>query len=257
MSKNENETKELPKLSVVFATREQNEKTEKYIEHIQKTAGCQVNVFVLVNPNGVALTQIYGSVLNNEGIPSDIVVFMHDDIEFLRSGWATELLRLFEENKEYGIIGVAGSAQFDENGAWWQYEKKYGQVLHRKDGKSWLTTFSPLLDKDLQEVCVVDGLFVAIHQKRIIETFDEKIAGFNFYEIDFCLANYLTRKCKIGVTTNIRLAHNSVGELKPEWYTNRDYINQKYGDKFPIDVEAQNAKKNNRKTGKKGKGKKK
>ena len=97
MSKNENETKELPKLSVVFATREQNEKTEKYIEHIQKTAGCQVNVVVLVSPNGVALTQIYGSVLNNECIPSDIVVFMHDDIEFLRSGWATELLRLFEE----------------------------------------------------------------------------------------------------------------------------------------------------------------
>ena len=74
---------------------------------------------------------------------------------------------------------------------------------------------------------------------------------------EFVIRTALSLAGKIGVTTNIRLAHNSVGELKPEWYTNRDYINQKYGDKFPIDVEAQKAKKTNRKPSKKGKGKKK
>ena len=160
---------------------------------------------------------------------------MHDDIEFLKKGWGREILRLFNEHEDYGIIGVAGSAQFDSNAAWWQYDKKYGQVLHRHNGKSWLTAFSPLLDKDLQEVCVIDGLFMAVHRKRITAKFDES-NKFDFYDISFCLDNFLDGKTKIGVTTNIRIAHNSIGEMRPDWYTTRERINNKYGDKYPIEV---------------------
>jgi hypothetical protein len=173
----------------------------------------------------------------NEEIETNIIVYIHDDIEFLRKGWGKEVLRLFNENEKYGIIGVAGSAQFDENGAWWNYEKKFGQVLHRWEGKSWLTAFSPLLDKDLQEVAVIDGLFIAIHKKRISENFSRELQSFDFYDIYFCLANYFKKKCKIGVTTNIRIAHNSIGKLKDSWYENRKIINEKFGNKFPIDVD--------------------
>ena len=73
--------------------------------------------------------------LESKDIKENIVIFIHDDIEFLRKGWGREIMRLFNENKEYGIIGVAGSAQFDEGGAWWNYDKKFGQVLHRNEGK--------------------------------------------------------------------------------------------------------------------------
>ena len=58
--------------------------------------------------------------------------------------------------------------------------------------------------------------------------------GFNFYDVDFCLANFIDGKTKIGVTTNIRLAHKSIGQLSENWYTNRDIINDKYGEYFPI-----------------------
>ena len=43
----------------------------------------------------------------------------------------------------------------------------------------------------------------------------KNINGFNFYEIDFCLNNFIDKKTKIGVTTNIRVAHNSIGESSP------------------------------------------
>jgi hypothetical protein len=56
------------------------------------------------------------------------------------------------------------------------------------------------------------------------------------YDIYFCLSNFFKKKCKIGVTTNIRLAHNSIGKLKDSWYKNRDIINEKFGNKFPIDI---------------------
>ena len=223
-------------IAVVVCSRETSEQKKDFIQHIKDTCGCNAHVYFLINQDGVGLTQIYEDMLKSDKVDNNVIVFIHDDIEFLKKGWGAEILRLFNEHKDYGIIGVAGSAQFDENGAWWQYKKKYGQVLHRHDGKSWLTAFSPLLDHDLQEVCVIDGLFMAVHKKRISKNFDPEVKGFNFYDIDFCLANYIDGKTKIGVTTNIRIAHNSVGEMKSEWYTNRDQINEKYKDYYPIDL---------------------
>ena len=77
---------------------------------------------------------------------------------------------------------------------------------------------------------------VSISTVSRVLNFDDTLKGFNFYDIDFCLANYIDGKCKIGVTTNIRLAHKSVGELSDNWYENRDIIREKYGKYFPIKI---------------------
>lgn len=224
------------KIAVIVCSKKPTEENKGFVDHIKETCGCDTHVYMIHNPEGVSLSKIYADMTVNKEIDSDVLVFIHDDIEFLKKGWGREVLRLFNEHQEYGIIGVAGSAQFDENGAWWNYQKKYGQVLHRNEGKSWLTAFSPLLDKDLEEVVVIDGLFMAVHKQRIAENFDREKLLFDFYDIYFCIANYLSKKCKIGVTTNIRLAHNSIGKLRDNWYASRDYINQKFGSKFPIEI---------------------
>ena len=183
------------KIAVVVCSKKTTEENKGFIEHIKDTCGCDAHVYMIHNPEGVSISKIYADMFDNKEIDSDVMVFIHDDIEFLKKNWGKEVLRLFNENQDYGIIGVAGSAQFDSNAAWWNYEKKFGQVLHRNEGKSWLTAFSPLLDKDLQEVLVVDGLFVAVHRQRVSENFNRDLLGFDFYEIDFCMSNYFAKKC--------------------------------------------------------------
>ena len=229
-------------IAVVVCSKDNNEVKKKVIEHIKDTCGCNAHTYFMYNPEGVGLSEIYQTMLSPDKCEYDIIVYIHDDIDFLRKGWGAEVLRLFNEHEDYGIIGVAGSSQFDDNGAWWQYEKKYGQVLHRHDGKSWLTSFSPLLENDLQDVCVIDGLFMAVHRKRITQGFDLN-TKFDFYDITFCLDNFLDGKTKIGVTTNIRIAHNSIGQMRPDWYVAREYVNKKYENVFPIDMENNKTKK--------------
>ena len=224
------------KIAVVVCSKKNSEENKGFIDHIKDTCGCDTHVYMIHNPDGVSLSKIYADMTVNKEIDSDIIVFIHDDIEFLKKGWGKEVLRLFNEHKEYGIIGVAGSAQFDENGAWWNYEKKYGQVLHRNEGKSWLTAFSPLLTKDLEDVVVIDGVFMAVHKQRISENFNRELEGFDMYDIWFCLSNYFAKKCKIGVTTNIRIAHSSIGRLKETWYKNREKINNEFGNRFPVEL---------------------
>lgn len=222
------------RISIIVSSRNENNEQEKFVEHVHKTCGCHLSIHFLINKIGVSLTKIYSDVLKET--TTDIVVFMHDDIEFLKPDWGKELIRLFKEHNDYGIIGVAGSAYFDEQAAWWRYKDIYGQVAHRKGDNIWLTSFSKLLDKDLEEVVVIDGLFIAVDKTRITQDYDDSIEGFNFYDIDFCLANFLDNKIKIGVTTNIRLLHNSVGELHEEWHRNKDKVNEKYKSNYPIKV---------------------
>lgn len=183
-------------ISVVVCSRETNEQKNGFIQHIKETCGCNAHVYFLINQDGVGLTQIYKDMLQNDSIDNDIIVFIHDDIEFLKNGWGSEVLRLFNKYKDYGIIGVAGSDQFDKQGAWWQYENKYGQVLHRHDGKSLLSAFSPLLKTDLQEVCVVDGLFIAVHKKGLPRTLTQISRDLIFTTLIFAWQTTLTEKRK-------------------------------------------------------------
>lgn len=224
-------------ITVVVSSRKTSDEAVEFTNQIQETSGCNTKIIFVTNGGAMGLAQLYGEMMKNKSIESDIIVFCHDDIEFLRSGWGKEVLRLFDEHKDYGIIGVAGSAEYGDKGGWWLYtDNTYGQVLHKHNGESWLTTFSPLLDKDLAEVCVIDGLFMAINRKRVTKNFDPNLKGFHMYDIDFCLANFLDGKTKIGVTTNIRLSHNSIGEVSEQWYKNLAQVNEKYGEYYPIIV---------------------
>ena len=222
-------------ITLVFCTKEK-ENVGEFVKHLTETCGCPMNIMSIHNPDGLSLSKIYHDIVESDNVTTNIIVFVHDDVEFLKNGWGAEILRLFNEHKDYGIIGVAGSAQFDENGAWWNYDKKFGQVLHRDDGKSWLTAFSPLLKQDLQEVAVIDGLFMAIDKTRIGVNFDPSLVGFDMYDVMFSLSNLIDNKCKIGVTTNIRMAHKSVGALKETWFKNKLVVNEKFGKYYPIDV---------------------
>ena len=221
-------------LLVVFSTRKQGDDLVETTEDITKTVGCNAFVNSVYNPSGASLTYVYNDALNK--FPNyRYVVFMHDDVFPITIGWGRKILEMFKRNPEYGIIGIAGSKNYEKNGGWWQFKNIYGQVEHKsKDRGSWLTSFSPYFEHDLEEVCVIDGLFIAIDREKLTHLFSEDIPGFNFYDIDLCLANFRDKSCKIGVTTQIRFCHSSMGEVKPEWNQNHELVYEKYKDIIPI-----------------------
>lgn len=219
------------KLAVVIASRKTPDEKKDFIDAIKETCGYGCNIVFNINQNETPLTSIYNKALNE--VDADYFIFIHDDIEFLRKGWGAEIVRLFNQYQDYGIIGVAGSGEFDSDAAWWRYKDIYGQVLHRHDGKSWLTTFSPLLPCDLMNVCTVDGLFIAVAKDRITSRFNETFK-FDHYDTSFCLQNFIDGKTKIGVTTNIRLAHNSIGQMRDDWYISKNKLNEIFNNYYPI-----------------------
>ena len=94
-------------IAVVVCSRETNQEKKEFLDMIGKTCGFNYHVFFYTNNEGVGLTKIYNDILDKS--PYDLIVYIHDDIEFLKEGWGLELVKLFDQHKDFGIIGHGNS----------------------------------------------------------------------------------------------------------------------------------------------------
>lgn len=215
-------------ISVVFSTRRIN---EKFVQHIKDTAKCpDIDIIAIENDNEKSLTQVY-----NEGLKrakNDIVVFCHDDIIFETPYWHKKLVKHFKRNSTYGIIGVAGTDSM-VNGQWWLVKEAMHGIVNHSDGqKKWTSMFSKDQGFNIKPMIVLDGVFFAVDKTKIKETFDETFKGFHFYDVSFTFANHL-KGVNIGVITDIRLTHLSVGKTNQVWDANRKLFEHKFATNLP------------------------
>ena len=219
-------------ISIVYCTRESK---PEHKEHLIKTSGLHKHAEVIEIVNkGESLTKAYNRGLKQA--KNDIVVFCHDDLLMDTKQWGKKLIKLFEKNPEYGILGVAGTKNLPESGMWWEKRKKmYGRVNHTHQGRTWLSKYSQDIGNDVEEVIVVDGVWFAVHKNRIKKNFDESVEGFHFYDVSFSFDNYL-EGVKVGVFTNIRINHMSLGGTNEQWEANRAAFAEKHKDVLPVNI---------------------
>jgi hypothetical protein len=216
-------------ITIGYSTRFHNPLLQEYLK---KSCGHpKVQIIEKVNNGEHSLTEVYNQILNES--ENDIVVLCHDDIYFEKNGWGNKILDHFKKS-DYGILGVAGSTYLPKSGMWWEDRRKmFGIVNHEHEGKKWESKYSNSLGKDIQQTVLVDGLFIALSQTRIKETFNLEVNGFHFYDVDFCFRNYLA-DVKIGVIYDVRITHKSIGMTTNNWEDNRRLFVKKYSEHLPI-----------------------
>ena len=219
-------------ISVVISTRKID---DTYLKHVEKMFSHPKTQILIYENDGVdSLPKIYNTGL--EDSENDIVVFMHDDLILETPNITPKVVRLFEENPEYGIIGLAGTNNL-MSGMWWQdKESMYGVVGHEHQGKRHVNHYSKQSFGDKpKEVVIVDGLFIMVHKGRIKHKFNEEFAGFHFYDLPFCVDNHLDG-IKVGVTTKIMVTHKSIGMVNKQWEKNKLFFEALYEKNFPLRV---------------------
>ena len=218
-------------ITIGYSTREHN---PKFIEYLKKSSGFKkIEVIEKINNGEKSLSQVYNEIL--EESKTDIVVLCHDDIYFDTNSWYYKLKTHFE-NSEYGILGVAGTTEMPTSGQWWEVRRKMiGIVNHESGGKKWTSKYSEDLGKSIRETVIVDGVFIALSKSRIKHNFDEEFKGFHFYDIGFCFKNQI-EGVKVGVISNIRITHKSIGQTNEQWEENKKLFAQKYSENLPTKI---------------------
>ncbi len=215
-------------ITIGFSTRKDN---PEYVKHLQKMFGHpKIQIIQKINNGEKSLSQTYNEILSEAKF--NYVVFLHDDLIIETKNLTPKILKIFNKNPDYGIIGIAGTTDLID-GCWWTLKKSStGIVNHQKDGKKWESKFSPEQNNEIKEVVVLDGLFIIVNKNKIKHIFDETFNGFHFYDLSFCFPNHLDG-VKIGVTTQVRVTHLSVGETNNKWEESKKQFEEKYKDKLP------------------------
>ena len=216
-------------ITIAYSTKESK---PEFTEYLKKSSGFKkLEVIEKVNNGEKSLAQVYNEVLSES--KTDIVVFCHDDIYFDTNSWYNKLLKHFEKS-DFGILGMAGTTQMPSSGMWWEDRRKMvGIVNHESDGKKWESKYSESLGNSIIETVVVDGLFIAIDKRKIKKNFNEDFKGFHFYDIPFCFENHI-EGVKVGVISNIRITHKSIGQTNEQWEENRKLFESKYAKNLPV-----------------------
>lgn len=216
------------RISIVFSTKQIN---PDYIKQIKETCGVIEPDIIPIENNGLfSLSNAYNMGIEKAKYP--IVVFIHDDIIFVTKNWARKILKHFKRNPEYGILGVAGTNNL-VSGMWWEDQTAmHGVVNHTDNNKTWTSRFSEDQGNKVKEMVVLDGVLFALDKTKIKHQFDESFNGFHFYDLGLMFPNYLDG-VKLGVFTDIRITHLSVGMVNETWKENKTQFEEKYKEHIP------------------------
>jgi hypothetical protein len=217
-------------ISVVISTKKIDDNYLKHVERMFSHPKTEVNIYE--NDGVSSLTEIYNIGLKES--KNEIVVFMHDDLILETPNMTPKIVKLFEKHSEYGIIGIAGTDKLT-SGRWWDNrENMFGVVGHIHEGKRHVNHYSKGVFNDvLKDVVIVDGLFFAVHKGRIKKEFNEQFEGFHFYDISFCVENFL-EGVKIGLTTKLGVTHKSIGMVNKQWEKNKLFFEALFEKQLPL-----------------------
>lgn len=219
-------------ITIGFSTRKID---DSFVELLKKTCGVSnPQIIPIENEGKYSLPEAYNMIL--EQATNDIVVLCHDDIYFDSKNWGSKILKHFKRSPEYGILGLAGSTQLPKSAKWWEdFSKMKGIVNHEHEGKKWESKYSASLGNQIEDVVLVDGLFIVLNKKNIKQTFNEEIKGFHFYDVDFSFRNFI-EDVKIGVMYDVRVTHKSIGQTNEQWEQNRIKFAETHKDLLPIKI---------------------
>ena len=219
-------------ITIGFSTRKID---NSFVELLKKTCGVpNPQIIPIENEGKYSLPEAYNMIL--EQATNDIVVLCHDDIYFDSKNWGSKILKHFKRSPEYGILGLAGSTQLPKSAKWWEdFSKMKGIVNHEHEGKKWESKYSASLGNQIEDVVLVDGLFIVLNKKNIKQSFNEEIKGFHFYDVDFSFRNFI-EDVKIGVIYDVRVTHKSIGQTNEQWEQNRIKFAETNKDLLPVKI---------------------
>lgn len=225
-------------ISVIICSRTQNIPID-LSENIKHTVGCDYELIVIDNSkNQYSIFEAYN--LGIKKSKGKYLCFVHDDVLFHTKGWGKIINRIFNENKQIGLIGIAGAkSKTKMPSAWWDCpeDHKVINIIQHFPNREKEKSVLGFEDSSNTEVVVIDGVFMAMRRyERII--FDERLKGFHNYDLYLSLKHHMLNK-KVLVTSEILLEHFSEGSLNKLWYESTSLFHKLYKNYLPIDISGQ------------------
>lgn len=213
-------------ISVITCSRT-NQVDLKFQQNIYETIGADFELIVIDNSEKkYTIFEAYNKAIKESN--GDVLCFIHDDILFHTQNWGKILELEFKENPNFDLIGVAGTkVKTHYPTGWWDCDNEYKVInIIQHENQKIQKQCLGFTNNNLQEVLVIDGVFMALKKKNNF-LFDTSLKGFHNYDLNL---SYIVRENqkKVGVTKKILIEHFSIGKLNSDWFFSTILFHKKY-----------------------------
>lgn len=202
--------------------------------NIAKTIGVDHQYIMIDGSTGIGLAEAYNQGLQHS--KGDIVVFIPEDVLFMKQGWGKVLEAKFAADPWLGLVGVAGTQYlFADKCSWTAAGRPFikGRVVHHLENGDFFAVVFSNENGDFP-VVACDGVFMAVKSEVFnMAKFDEDCFKENyFYDLDFCMQ--INRNYRLIVTTDVVIKRRNMNSFDKVWNSYGQQFIAKYQQNLPV-----------------------
>lgn len=159
----------------------------KYINNLVIPDGLEIEILEIKDVTSIA------SGYNEAMRASDAKykVYLHQDVFIINRNFIPDIINIFANNKDIGMLGVAGAKLLPKSAIWWDAQNLYGKIYDSHTDKMEYYIFGES-DEETENVNAIDGLIMITQYD--VSWRDDLFDGWHFYDIsqsiEFILAQY-------------------------------------------------------------------
>lgn len=146
-----------------------------YISKLKVPEGYEIEVLSIEDSKSMAFG--YNEAMNNSD--AKYKIYLHQDTFIINENFLYDIIYIFENNNDVGMIGVAGGKVVPSNAIWWESEQKFGKVYESSGGVLNELKFNDV-NKRFEEVKIVDGLIMITQYD--LPWREDIFDGYHFYD---------------------------------------------------------------------------
>lgn len=156
----------------------------KYVNQLNLPKGYSYETIAIRNAK--SLTSGYNEAMLKSS--AKYKVYLHQDTYIINRNFIHDLISIFAQNPQVGLLGVAGAESLRINGIWGKSKQRYGKLIENATNNSFVDSFRLLEFKrvpNLKPVQCVDGLLIITQYD--IPWRQDIFCGWHFYDISQCM----------------------------------------------------------------------
>lgn len=132
---------------------------------------------ILVVKEATSMTEAYNYAMTQTD--AKYKVYLHQDLFIVNKNFISDILNIFLNHKDVGMIGTCGCKKMPESGIWWDDPDCVGRTIEDKLSITYILEFKKV-EKEYEEVMSIDGQIMITQYD--IKWREDILKGWHFYD---------------------------------------------------------------------------
>jgi len=204
---------------------------------IKRTIGVPYELIQIENPGLMGICEAYN--IGGQKAKFPYLCFSHEDIIFHTHNWGINLIEHFINNKELGLLGVAGSVYKPYVLSGWASSwggKLEKRNVHQSSKIESKPNLSILKNKTPDRVITLDGCFMCTKRSIFDQIKFDQITfkDYHCYDLDYSIL--ISQKYHVEVVYDIFFTHSSYGGYNKKWFEETIKLHAKWNNLLPYSI---------------------